>query len=460
MAAANSPSRPRAVVILAAGKGTRMRSDRAKVLHPIAGAPMLHHALRAALSLAPERLAVVVGDDGAAVAEAARALVPEAAICTQDEQLGTGHAVTMAAPALEGFEGDLYVLFGDTPFLTADTLARMAEARRAADLVALGFDAADPGTYGRMITGSDGGLERIVEAKDASPEELAIPTCNSGIMAADCATFLRLLTQVGNDNAKGEFYLTDVAGLARAEGHSAALVRCNEAETLGINDRAQLAAAEAAFQTQARRAALMAGATMTAPETVYLAWDTRIGRDVTIEPNVVFGLGVEVADGATIRAFCHITESRIGPGAEVGPFARLRPGTVLSDGAKIGNFVEAKNTSLGPGAKANHLTYLGDTTVGAKANIGAGTITCNYDGFGKYRTKIGDGAFIGSNSALIAPVAVGEGAYVGTGTVVTHDVPDDALALARTRQENHDNLASALRQRMEARAAKAKDGKT
>ena len=450
---------PSAVVILAAGKGTRMRSAQAKVLHPLGGAPLLHHAMITALSLEPEHLVVVTGHQGAEVAEAARALLPDVAICAQEDQLGTAHAVRMAAPVLEGFAGDLYILFGDTPLLTPETLRRMAEARVGADLVALGFEAADPGAYGRMVIGPDGALERIVEAREATADELAISTCNSGMMAGDCATFLRLLAAVRNDNAKGEFYLTDVIALARAEGLRAACVRCDEVQTLGVNDRVDLAAAEAAFQSRARQAALIGGATMTAPETVFLAADTVIGGDVTIEPHVVIGPGVEIADGATILAFSHLVGCRIGAGASVGPYARLRLGTVLGEGAKIGNFVEAKNVEMGVGAKANHLTYIGDATIGARANVGAGTITCNYDGAGKHRTEIGEGAFIGSNSAIVAPIEIGPGAFVGTGTVVTQDVPGDALALARTQQVNREGVAARLRERNKLKAAEAKKKK-
>ena len=446
-----------AVVILAAGKGIRMCSDLPKVLHPIAGAPMLHHAMRAALSLAPARLAVVIGGNSAPVASAVHDLAPDAMICEQADQLGTGHAVRMAEAALADFTGDVFVLYGDTPFIAPDTLAAMAAARAGgADLVALGFDAADPGGYGRMVTGPGDTLERIVEAKDASAAERAIRLCNSGVMAADRATLFGLLAQLGNDNFKGEYYLTDVIEMSRAAGLSARVVRCDEAETLGINDRAQLAQAEAAFQARVRNAAMLGGVTMTAPETVFLAWDTQLGRDVSIAPNVVFGPGVEVADGAEIRAFCDLEACRIGPGAIVGPFARLRPGSEIGTGARIGNFVEIKNSVFGEGAKANHLAYVGDTTVGARANIGAGTITCNYDGFAKHRTEIGAGTFIGSNSALIAPVSIGDNAYVGTGTVVTRDVPGDALAVSRAPQTNREGFASRLREKMRIRAQEKK----
>jgi bifunctional UDP-N-acetylglucosamine pyrophosphorylase/glucosamine-1-phosphate N-acetyltransferase len=454
----NATTRPTAVVILAAGKGTRMRSDLPKVLHPIAGAPMLHHVLRAALSLAPARLAVVVPQGAGAVGEAARAIAPEAVICEQTEQLGTGHAVRAAEAALAGFDGDVFVLYGDTPFLAPETLLRMAAARaEGVDLVALGFETDTPAGYGRMVSGPGDELERIVEAKDATPQELAIRLCNSGVIAADSTTLFRLLAQVGNDNAKGEYYLTDVIGLAHAEGLSARVARCAEAETLGINDRVELAQAEALFQARARRAAMLAGCTMTAPETVFLGWDTVIGRDVTIEPHVVLGPGVEIADGARINAFCHLTDCVIGPCAMVGPFARLRPGAAIGEAARIGNFVEVKNASIGKGSKANHLTYVGDADVGPGANLGAGTVTCNYDGFGKHRTRIGSGAFVGVNTALVAPVNIGDNAYVGTGTVVTHDVPDEAVALSRTPQKNREGFAPRLRERLRARSGKKTD---
>jgi bifunctional UDP-N-acetylglucosamine pyrophosphorylase/glucosamine-1-phosphate N-acetyltransferase len=385
-------------------------------------------------------------------------MAADVAICEQADQSGTGHAERMAETALADFDGDVFVLFGDTPFISAETLAAMAAARGAgADLVALGFDAANPEGYGRMMIGPGATVTRIVESKDANACELSKQLCNSGALAADRATLFRLLATVGNDNAKGEYYLTDVVGLAHAEGLSARVVRCEESETLGINDRVQLAEAEAAFQARARRAALLGGVTMTSPETVFLAWDTQFGRDVTIGPNVVFGPNVVVADGANIRAFCHLEGCRIGPGASVGPFARLRRGADLGAGAYIGNFVEVKNAEFEAGAKASHLAYVGDATVGAGANLGAGTITCNYDGFAKHRTEIGAGAFIGTNSALIAPVTIGENAYVGTGTVVTRDVPGDALALSRTPQVNRENAAPRLREALRTRARNPKD---
>ncbi|MGF1445784.1 MAG: bifunctional UDP-N-acetylglucosamine diphosphorylase/glucosamine-1-phosphate N-acetyltransferase GlmU [Pikeienuella sp.] len=448
--------RPVAVVILAAGRGTRMRSARPKVLHEVGAAPLLHHAMAAAEALAPERLAVVVGHGAEAVAAAARARVPSVAVCLQQEQLGTGHAVMAAAPALAGFSGDLIVLFGDTPFVSAESLAGLRALLKTHALAVLGFEAADPGRYGRLVIGADGALERIVEAKDAGPEERALVTCNSGVMAGDCATMLELLGQVRADNAQREYYLTDLPGLARGTGRTTGIVFCPEAETLGVNDRVQLAAAEAAFQAAARAAAMRAGATLIAPETVFLAQDTELGEDVTVEPHVVFGPGVRVADGARIRAFSHLEGAEVGPGAVVGPYARLRPGTRLGADVRIGNFVELKNAQMDAGAKAGHLSYLGDVSVGSEANIGAGTITCNYDGVDKHRTDIGAGAFIGSNTALIAPVCVGDGAYVATGTVITRSVPDDALAIARTQQQNRDSGATRLRTTLAARkAAKA-----
>ena len=450
---------PLAVVVLAAGKGTRMKSERPKVLHEIAGAPMLHHAMRPALALRPERMVVVVGHGGETVGAAARAIAPDAEVVEQREQLGTGHAVQMAAPALAGFAGDVIVLFGDTPFLRAETLSAIQERRAGgADIVALGFETAEPGRYGRLKTGADGMLEAIVEAKDATPEELRITTCNSGVMAGDTATFLRLLDSLGNDNAQGEYYLTDLVALARAEGLTARVAFCDEAETLGINDRAELARAEGLWQRAARERLMRAGVTMVAPETVFLCHDTRLEPDVVIEPHVVFGPGVGVASGARIRAFSHLEGAEVAEGAVVGPYARLRPGARIGANARIGNFVEVKNAEFGEGAKANHLTYVGDATVGAGSNLGAGTITCNYDGFLKHRTEIGEGAFIGVNTALVAPVRVGRAAYVGTGTVVTEDVPEDALAIGRARQTNKPGLATRLRDRLAAAKAARKGG--
>lgn len=451
-----SRPRPLAVVVLAAGKGTRMKSDLPKVLHPIAGRPMLGHVLAAAAALAPDRIAVVVGSEADAVAVAAQAAIGGVNICLQAEQRGTGHAVRMAERAFDGFDGDLLVLYGDTPLLRTETLERLLAAEGA--LKVLGFEKADPGRYGRLVI-DFGRLERIVEAKDASAEELAITACNSGVMAGDARLMFRLLGAVTDANAQGEYYLTDVIGLARSEGLAASAILCEEEETLGVNDRVELARAEAVFQARARRAAMLDGATLTAPETVHFAHDTVLGRDVTVGPNVVFGPGVRVADGARIEAFSHLEDTTVGAGTTVGPFARLRGGTAIGAGCRVGNFVEMKKVAFGDGAKAGHLAYVGDASVGADANLGAGTVTCNYDGFDKHRTEIGAGAFIGTNSSLVAPVRVGDGAYVATGTVVTEDVAPDALAIARVRQETKPGRAARLREMLAARkAAKAKTG--
>ena len=446
-------TRPAAVVILAAGKGTRMRSALPKVLHPIGNAPMLHHAMKTAEALAPERTVVVAGHGAAAVTKAAQAHDPAARIALQEQQLGTGHAVLAAAEALDEFDGDLFVLFGDTPFIRPETLEAMREARSAADIVALGFEAADPGKYGRFVM--DGArLAAIVEAKDASPAQLEIRICNSGLIGGDCQTMLRLLAQVRSDNAQGEYYLTDLIGLGNAEGLTCHAVMCDEAETLGINDRVQLAQAEAIFQDRARRDVMLGGATLIAPETVFFSLDTVVGQDVVIHPNVVLGPGVEIGDHCEIKAFTHLEDTRLAADVKTGPFARARGGTELASGVRIGNFVEMKKAKLGEGTKAGHLAYLGDAVLGAKVNIGAGTITCNYDGIAKHQTTIEDGVFVGVNSALVAPVTIGTGAYIGTGAVVTMDVPSDALAIARARQVNKEDRAARLREMFAARAGK------
>lgn len=435
-----------ALVILAAGSGTRMRSALPKPLHAVGGLSLLGHVLAAGATVAPARLVVVVGEGGAQVAAAARALAPEALVTEQPVRRGTGDAVRCALPALDGFAGRVIVLYADTPFLRAETLAALAASPAA--VTVLGFEAAVPGGYGRLIRDGDGGLARIVEAADATEAERAVTLCNAGVMAFDLAPARGWLAALTSANAKGEYYLTDLVALARAGGAPCAVVQCPEAETLGVNSRADLAQAEAVFQARARAAAMAGGATLTAPETVFLSHDTRLGRDVTVAPNVVFGPGVTVEDGVEIGAFCHLEGCTLRSGAAVGPFARLRPGAVLEGGARVGNFVEIKNAVLGAGAKASHLSYVGDATVGAGANLGAGTITCNYDGFAKHRTEIGAGAFIGSNSALVAPVRIGDGAYVGSGSVVTMDVAADALAVGRARQVNKPGLAARLRARL------------
>jgi len=453
-----SAERPLALIVLAAGEGTRMASDLPKVLHPLGGMPLLHHALRAGAALGPAARVVVAGHGAEAVAEAAQAAAPDARLVVQVPRLGTAHAVLQAAQALEGFRGDALVLYGDTPFIRPETLAAMRAARAQHDIVVLGFEAADPQSrYGRLVMAGER-LEAIVEWAEAGPEERAIRLCNSGVLCADAGRLMELAGAVGNANAKGEYYLTDIVALARARGLSAGVVRCDEAETLGVNTRAELAGAEAVFQARARAAAMAGGATLVAPETVFLAADTALGRDVTVEPHVVFGPGVMVEAGARIRAFSHLEGCHIGALAEIGPFARLRPGADLGERARVGNFVEVKAARLGPGAKANHLSYIGDADVGENANIGAGTITCNYDGVAKHRSEIGAGAFIGSDTMLVAPVRVGAGAITGSGSVITEDVPPGALALGRARQVTMPGRAGRLRALLQARRGAAKDG--
>lgn len=445
-----------ALVILAAGKGTRMNSDLPKVLHPIAQAPMLEHAMRAGRALDPDRTVVVAGHEADLVRAATTEIDPDAAVVLQEEQLGTGHAVLQARAALEGFQGDVVVLYGDTPFVSADTLERMIAARSRADLVILGFEAAAPARYGRLIMDGES-LEKIVEFKDASEAERAITFCNSGLMACDADVMFRLLDKVGNDNASGEYYLTDLVELARADGLAVTAVACPEDETLGINSRADLATADAVFQARARAELLDLGVTLMAPETVYLAFDTIVGRDSVIEPNVVFGPGVTVESGALIRAFSHLEGCHVSRGAKIGPYARLRPGAELAEDTHVGNFVEIKNAEIAAGAKVNHLSYIGDASVGEATNIGAGTITCNYDGVMKHRTEIGARAFIGSNTCLVAPVKVGNEAMTATGTIVTKDVGDGDLAIARAQQTNKPGRARKLMDMLRAKkAAKAK----
>ncbi|APX25230.1 MAG: bifunctional UDP-N-acetylglucosamine diphosphorylase/glucosamine-1-phosphate N-acetyltransferase GlmU [Rhodobacteraceae bacterium] len=446
-----------ALIILAAGKGTRMESDLPKVLHRIAHAPMLWHAMRAGQTLDPARTIVVAGHEAEQVAASARDYDPETHVVIQREQLGTAHAVAQAGPELEGFDGDAIVLYGDTPFISQDTLESMARARAHHDVVVLGFEAADPGRYGRLVTEGDA-LLRIVEYKDATDEERAITLCNSGVVAADAQTLMALIEAVENDNAAGEYYLPDIVEIARARGLSAGVVPCAETETLGVNSRAELAGAEAAFQQSARMRLMADGVTLQAPETVYTAWDTTIGRDTEIEPNVIFGPGVTIESGARIRAFSHLEGCHVSRGAAVGPFARLRPGAELAEDTHVGNFVEIKNAYLGEGAKANHLSYLGDAEIGEGTNIGAGTITCNYDGVFKHRTTIGRGAFIGSNTMLVAPVTLGDGSMTGSGSVITEDVAPGALALGRARQVEKAGFATRLFDVLRAKKAKQTKG--
>ncbi|WP_136634954.1 bifunctional UDP-N-acetylglucosamine diphosphorylase/glucosamine-1-phosphate N-acetyltransferase GlmU [Pseudooceanicola onchidii] len=432
-----------ALVILAAGQGTRMNSDLPKVLHPIGGAPMLVHAIRSGATLEPSRIVVVTGHGGEAVGQAALDYAPFVDIAVQEEQLGTAHAVLQARAALDGFEGDVIVLYGDTPFIQPETLEKMQAARATHDVVVLGFEAADPGRYGRLVMDGER-LDRIVEFKDATDEERRITLCNSGVVAADAKVLMELLDAVGNDNAAGEFYLTDIIGLAGARGLSAGAVTCDEAETLGVNSRAELAEAERIFQARMRAEALSDGVTLVAPETVFFAYDTVVGRDSVIEPNVVFGPGASVESGTTIRAFSHLEGCHVSRGSVVGPYARLRPGAELAEDVKVGNFVEIKASRVDRGAKINHLTYVGDAEVGEEANIGAGTVTCNYDGVMKHQTRIGARAFIGSSTMLVAPVSVGDDAMTASGSVITSDVEPGALAIGRARQVTKPGLARKL----------------
>jgi bifunctional UDP-N-acetylglucosamine pyrophosphorylase/glucosamine-1-phosphate N-acetyltransferase len=445
------------LVILAAGQGTRMNSDLPKVLHHVAGAPLLHHAMQAGQALGPDRVVVVAGHGAEAVGKAARAFDEGCTIVVQEEQLGTAHAVAQAAPVLTDATGDTVVLYGDTPFIQPATLEAMQEARARHAVVVLGFEARDPGRYGRLIADGDR-LERIVEFKDATEAERAITLCNSGVICADTQTLFSLVAEVGNQNAAGEYYLTDIVELARARGLSAGVVTCPEAETMGVNTRAQLAEAEAAFQARARAEALENGVTLTAPETVFFALDTVVGRDAIIGANVVFGPGVTIESGAEILPFCHLTGCHVSRGATVGPFARLRPGAELAEDVHVGNFVEIKNAILDEGVKVGHLTYLGDADVGEHTNIGAGTITCNYDGVNKHRTRIGKRAFIGSDTMLVAPVSVGDGAMTGSGSTITEDVPPEAVALGRARQVTKPGLAPKLFEMYKAIKAKRQKG--
>lgn len=441
-------NRPIAAIILAAGKGTRMKSDLHKVLHPVADRPMLLHLIDSVAALAAERTVVVTG---AGREQVERAVAPLGiATALQAEQLGTGHAVAQAQAALDGFDGDVLILYGDVPLVSAATMRRMLDRLGGNDApaaVVLGFRPDDPAAYGRILAEGDR-ITRMVEYKDATDEERAVTLCNSGLMAVRSADLFALLARVGNDNAAGEYYLPDIVMLADGDGRTSAVIETGADEVAGVNSRAELAAVEASWQAVRRTRAMAEGATLIAPETVWFSHDTQLGRDVVVEPNVVFGPGVRVADGVTIHAFSHLEGATLASGVVVGPYARLRPGAVLEEGARVGNFVEVKKAVLGRGAKANHLTYLGDAAVGAGANIGAGTITCNYNGFQKSLTTIGEGAFIGSNSALVAPVTIGDGAIVAAGSVITRDVEPDALALARGAQEAKPGWAARFRERM------------
>lgn len=450
------PARSCLAIVLAAGEGTRMKSQRPKVLHEVGGLSLLGHALSAVAAAGAEAATVVIGPDRPEVAREAATRFPAAELAIQRERRGTAHAVLAARESLRRGYDDVIVAFADTPLVRPETFAALrAGLATGAAVVVLGFEAVDPTGYGRLVE-RDGELEEIVEHKDATGAQRAIKLCNAGLMALSGEHALEILEAIGDHNAQREFYLTDAVAIARARGLHAKVLRAPESEVHGVNDRVQLATAEAEFQQRKRLAVMKGGATLIAPETVFFSFDTQVGSDVLIEPNCVFGLGVSIADDAVIHAFSHFEGAEIGPGAIVGPFARLRPGAKLAERAKAGNFVEIKNSEIGVGAKVNHLTYIGDASVGAAANIGAGTITCNYDGFFKARTTIGEGAFIGSNSSLVAPVTVGAGAYIGSGSVITGDVKPDALALGRARQAEKEGWAKAFRTAAMARKAAKK----
>lgn len=443
-----------AVVILAAGQGTRMRSDTHKVLHPIASRPLLLHLLDRVDGIGASKRVVVVGKGRDQVERALDGR--DVTVVHQAEQKGTGHAVLQARPTLEGYQGAVIVLYGDTPFVEAETLRRMLERLDGNDgpgVVVLASQPADPAAYGRIILGDGDRIAKMVEYRDATPDERSVRLCNSGMMAVRSGDLFRWLDQVTNDNAAGEYYLPDIVNIAASEGREAVVIEGDPYETAGVNSRAELAHLEVEWQRRRREQVLVEGATLIDPESVWFAYDTKLGRDVTVEPHVVFGPGVEVADGATIKAFSHIEGAIVGERASIGPFARIRPGSVLGVRSKVGNFVELKNASVGVGAKVNHLSYVGDSEVGAAANVGAGTITCNYDGFGKYRTTIGAGAFIGSNSSLVAPVTIGAGAIVGAGSVITRDVEAESLAIERGEQKGIAGWARRFRERMTRKAA-------
>jgi bifunctional UDP-N-acetylglucosamine pyrophosphorylase/glucosamine-1-phosphate N-acetyltransferase len=445
-----------AAIILAAGRGTRMKSNLPKVLHKVAGVPMIGHVIARALEVGAAPITLVTAPGMDLVASIAREIGGEIDVAIQKEQLGTAHAVLAAKESLSGFDGHLLILYGDTPLLTSQTLAKVMEAleRDAKCAVAvLGFMPEDPGAYGRLVV-ENGKLERIVEANDATEDELDIVFCNSGVMALRGSVAWDLLEKIGNDNAKDEYYLTDVVALARKIGMHAIAVEGDPDEVLGVNSRTELATAEAIFQWRARQEHMKNGATLIDPDSVFFSADTTLGQDVVIEPNVFFGPGVAVGNGVHIKAFSHIEGSVIGEKTVLGPFVRLRPGTNLGAKVKIGNFVEIKKAEIETGAKISHLSYIGDATVGQDANIGAGTITCNYDGFNKYRTVIGRDVFVGSNSALVAPVNIGEGAMIAAGSVITDDIAPDALGLARSRQEQKEQWAKAFREKQEEKKKK------
>lgn len=442
------------ILVLAAGMGTRMKSKHPKVMHKIGSKPMVGHVLDLGASLGAEKCAVVVGPDMDQVADVAQVHFDGAKIYTQTDRLGTAHAVLSAREILEGHEGYVLVLYGDTPLLTQDALnGLLDELKSGADVGVLGFEADDPTGYGRLLVDSEGNLTAIREQKDASSGELAVKFCNSGVMGFRSTSMLSMLDEVGNDNANGEYYLTDVIEIARQRDLKAVATLCSEQDVLGVNDRVQLSEAETIFQNRKREEAQRNGATLVAPDTVYFAADTVIGKDVIIDPFVVFGPNVTVGDDVHIHSHCHFEGAHIEAKATIGPFARLRPGAELGEGSKVGNFVEVKKAQVGKGAKINHLTYIGDAEVGEEANIGAGTITCNYDGYNKNLTKIGARCFVGSNSSLIAPVTLGDGAYIGSGSVISENVPDDALAVTRADKKVYERWAARFRKSQERRKA-------
>ncbi len=452
-------SRARAAIILAAGQGKRMKSETPKMLHQMGGRALVDWSIALARDLACSRTVVVIPPNAPALAERVTSVLGANSTAIQEVPRGTGDAARSAAGVMAGFDGDVVVYFGDTPLIRTETLARMFAAREAgAGVVVLAFYADDPTGYGRIILNSAGEFVKNVEHRDANKDELAVNLCNAGALVADAKTMFSLLAQLRNDNAQQEFYLTDIPGMARAQGMKIGVVEAQEEELLGVNSRAQLADAEAAFQKRAREAAMEAGVTLIDPASVFFSYDTVIEPDVMIEPHVFFGTGVKVGRGATIHAYCHFDRTEIGPKSEIGPFARFRPGSKLAAKVKIGNFVEVKNSNMAEGSKASHLAYIGDTDVGARANIGAGTIVCNYDGFDKYRSTIGEDAFIGSDTALVSPVTIGKGAYTGTGSVITKDVPDGALGVARGRQVNLEGWATKNKEKKLAAKAAKKGG--
>ncbi|MDA8708229.1 bifunctional UDP-N-acetylglucosamine diphosphorylase/glucosamine-1-phosphate N-acetyltransferase GlmU [Hellea sp.] len=444
---------PRAAVILAAGKSTRMKSSRSKVLHHVGGRSMLSWVADTARAVGADKIVCVVGEGNADVRKAAEDLGLDIAL--QEPQLGTGHAVLCAKEALAGFEGNMAVLYADTPFVRPETLERVFDSLERTGVTVLGFEPEEPEFYGRLIT-KDGELTAIVEARDATNEILDIGLCNSGVMAASTKDMFSALDRVGNDNVKHEYYLTDIVEILRNDGLAARVITADEGEVLGVNSRVDLATAELAFQMGMRQAMLVKGVTLRDPETTYFSYDTEIEPDAEIGANVVFGPGVSIAKDAVIHPFCHLEGTKIGEGAQIGPFARLRPGTEMAANTKAGNFVETKKAKIGKGSKINHLSYIGDAEVGEGANIGAGTITCNYDGYFKHKTVIGDGAFVGTNSSLVAPVKIGKGAYLGSGGVITKDVPADALAVARSEQVNKEGWAKRYNAAQQKRKNKSK----